>query len=359
MQLSSAAPDTRNGFTFFRIVAAIAVIFTHSFGAVGVEGDFLNSLGTYPASKFGVDAFFAMSGYLVTQSAMRNPSMSAYFLSRALRIFPALVVVVVLTIFVSAFFYRGADYFTSSGTWKYLLNITLYWLNPTIPGTFEGNHTTHINGSLWTLPLEFTCYVALALLFASRALRVWTLLLALPGLILFFFYGPLTWEARFLGMTTIFLVNLAIIFFVGSFLALLGSRMPVSPWLTLAAVAVIVLAYKFDGGFWQRNAIAHLLLLPYVVVSAALQLKRLAFLNRWDVSYGLYIYACVVQQVLEALTRGWGLGPYQFFALSVVFTVPFALASWVWIERPALRLKGRLTSASLRWTGNQRAVSAS
>jgi peptidoglycan/LPS O-acetylase OafA/YrhL len=51
-----------------------------------------------------------------------------------------------------------------------------------------------------------------------------------------------------------------------------------------------------------------------------------------DVSYGLYIYACPLQQVLAQAGR-------LSFASSLLLTLPFAIASWVLVERPALRLK--------------------
>ncbi|MES2723643.1 MAG: hypothetical protein V4656_10880, partial [Pseudomonadota bacterium] len=51
-----------------------------------------------------------------------------------------------------------------------------------------------------------------------------------------------------------------------------------------------------------------------------------------DMSYGLYIYACPIQQILVMS------GTLSFWA-SVAATLPFAVASWFMVERPALRLK--------------------
>jgi peptidoglycan/LPS O-acetylase OafA/YrhL len=63
---------------------------------------------------------------------------------------------------------------------------------------------------------------------------------------------------------------------------------------------------------------------------------------RNDYSYGVYIYAYPVQQLLVIWGASrWGYWPYAL--LSVVAVVPFATASWWAIEKHALRLK------SLNW----------
>lgn len=338
----SGAVDTRNGFTFIRILAALAVICSHGYDAAGIHGDFLTPLGIYPISKFGVDTFFAISGYLVTQSLLRNPSIPNYFASRCLRIFPGLIVALLSTIVAASFFYEGTNYFTSAGTWDYLGNINLFSLVQMIPGTFGGNHTQVINGSLWTLPLELSCYIALACIVWSGALNIRLLTISIITLILLHFWGGIPRELFIFNMSALFLNNLSILFFMGSLIALIGKKLPVSPWLTLAAFLIIVWAYYVSGTVWKFNAAFHLTLLPYVVITFAMQTKRLHFLNKYDISYGLYIYGFVVQQCFESYFRQHGIQatPWTFFVAVSTTTAIIAFLSWRLIEKPALKLKG-------------------
>ena len=59
---------------------------------------------------------------------------------------------------------------------------------------------------------------------------------------------------------------------------------------------------------------------------------------RNDISYGMYIYAFPVQQLIF-FTFGASLQPWWFALVSFAATVPFAWASWSGVERPAMRLR--------------------
>jgi peptidoglycan/LPS O-acetylase OafA/YrhL len=64
--------------------------------------------------------------------------------------------------------------------------------------------------------------------------------------------------------------------------------------------------------------------------------------SRNDVSYGVYIYAPVVTNILIQL-GAQDLGLLPSAALTLVFTLPCAWASWLLVERPALGLAKRMT----------------
>lgn len=64
-----------------------------------------------------------------------------------------------------------------------------------------------------------------------------------------------------------------------------------------------------------------------------------------DISYGMYIYAFQVQQ-LVAVQGGAALGYWQFSLVALAATVPMAIASWLLLERPVITAARR----SLRTT---------
>lgn len=81
-------------------------------------------------------------------------------------------------------FFSVALFFVSSLTlseyfgkdWlRYLLSNLAFsnFMQPTLPGVFEGNHIDVVNGSLWTIKIELMCYIALPLLlFLCRKSRL-------------------------------------------------------------------------------------------------------------------------------------------------------------------------------------------
>jgi peptidoglycan/LPS O-acetylase OafA/YrhL len=71
-------------------------------------------------------------------------------------------------------------------------------------------------------------------------------------------------------------------------------------------------------------------------LGAHLPLQRVGARN--DYSYGVYIYAYPVQQLL-ATWHAQRFGYWAYLGLSVLGVAPFAAASWWVVEKRALRLK--------------------
>src|SRR5579871_1464824 len=86
-----------NNFDHVRLFGALLVIYGHAYPLTGtvIPGFAANGVAT-----IGVKIFFSISGYLVAQSWLRDPNIVRFFTRRALRIFPALIAVVLLSTFV-------------------------------------------------------------------------------------------------------------------------------------------------------------------------------------------------------------------------------------------------------------------
>ena len=104
----TAFEGARSNFDMLRLMAALAVLFGHSFvltaGAQSFETmDPLSQLfSPYAAygeaiQEFAVDLFFVISGFLVTCSYLRSRSLLRYALSRVLRIYPAAILGALVT----------------------------------------------------------------------------------------------------------------------------------------------------------------------------------------------------------------------------------------------------------------------
>src|SRR5438309_4068954 len=89
-----------NNFDALRLLAALSVVFSHSFLiAEGSEANepFVRITGNQCIlGLVGVFVFFVISGYLVTESYCRHPAPGRFALRRTLRIYPGLIVNVLI-----------------------------------------------------------------------------------------------------------------------------------------------------------------------------------------------------------------------------------------------------------------------
>ncbi|WP_175975589.1 acyltransferase [Burkholderia sp. BCC1047] len=329
------APNSQNAFTALRLLAAYAVIITHSYVVLGRPHDWLERHGFPQCSEFGVSAFFAISGYLVCKSLQRTPHPLMYLRNRALRIFPGLAALLLLTIFVAGPIMAHTWH---PGWLAYLTNLSLFRPVPVLPHFFSTNPVSVINGSLWTLTHEVACYLLLLGVSWAGALNWRGMLLMLIGWYAAFMGNILWTDGVMLGVDTFQLARLGVFFWGGAFLATVA--LPRS-WVLWAASVLLALLpfYVFAASpDWKIKAYAFNLLLPFIVIFAAERLPKLAFLNRFDISYGVYIYAFLIQQML-VWHFGTGMNPTALSLLTVLIVTPIATASWFIIEKPALALK--------------------
>lgn len=275
----------RNNFDALRLAAAAAVLCSHMFLLSGRNEPmpFAGlSLGTY-----GVYVFFAISGYLVTLSWLLDSNARRFFLRRMLRIAPAYIVVLMFC------------------------EVTLQALGIT---DFHMNPFRMVNGSLWTIPLEVACYVAF-------------LLLALLTR-----HGGVALLAVALILPRTHLTTFAIYFAFGSIIA--QYRLPLRPLYVACAVAVGAAVAQ-----WVSVRIGTALALAPAVLwvgTSSWPIVRDAG-AKGDISYGVYLYAAFVQQIVVMVLPDASLP--VLFAATVPAVLVLAVASWLLVERPALSLK--------------------
>lgn len=159
----------KNNFDFLRILFALLVLIAHCYPLSGnhITEQWLYKItnGQIELSNIGLNGFFILSGFLIYQSSERSSSIIDFFWKRILRIFPALIVVLLLTLLLTPFVYQNSlPYYKNREVYTYFFkNITLYQLQYSINGVFENNpHQNSINGSLWTIAYEFSLYIFLS-----------------------------------------------------------------------------------------------------------------------------------------------------------------------------------------------------
>ncbi len=343
--LGDAIGDRNNNLNLIRILAAAAVLVSHSYPIALGPGatEPLSETFGFSLGHLAVVVFFFISGCLISESYARSRDLRVFAWSRLARIVPALAVVLVVTVFAMGPVFTDlatADYFARGETYTYLIrNLTLAKLQYDLPGVFADNvYPDAINGSLWTLFYEVVAYLGVALLgvmgWLRKDTRSATLAILFGGLVAIHLWFPLP-EAlayRLDGSIKLFFA-----FFLGVQAFVHQDRIRVHPLGALVALAGLVVLRDVEWGY------------PVVIVCFAYLVLVLAYLPRGavlgynrlgDYSYGLYIYAFPCQQIVSALLPG--ISPLGLMVTAMPAALACAVLSWHAVESPALALRRRL-----------------
>ena len=334
-----------------------------------------------PGGFFGVDVFFALSGFLITTLLLEEQlqsgriSLGRFFMRRVLRLYPALVGLVVVSTVFALLFHRestpGRDFSVAAAVLLYVAN----WMSMADTQAWFGGmpHT-------WSLAVEMQFYVLWAAIIAIVSRRYagptqrGTLLKVLTVIAGSIVIISATWRAIlwahhanwlrvYLGTDT----RLDAIF-VGATAALVrlqGVQKSSSPWmvnqprwviagLETICFAVIVLLFAvvhfaspLPGVIdFTIVAIATTVLILTTVLrtdtlfGAIFRLRPLTWIGQ--ISYSLYIWHVPAAKLLRAdRLVAAGLPPWAAGTVRVVVAVLLAAVSYYAIERTFLRMKRR------------------
>lgn len=328
-----------NAFTLMRWILASTVMFSHGWDLTqlwrGLDPS-VPILGM-PVSRLAVALFFSLSGYLVIGGLLRR-GVPTFLVNRALRLLPGLwVMLLVVPVILWLLFSEmpARVFFTAPQTRDFvLLNGSLLGGGYLLPGIFTNIPTLGVNGSLWTIPHEVRCYLALAGLAAVGLAQPRN---RLTGLILVAAVVHLVVPEAFMPDLAI-TRRLSFAFLLGVFAWLWRERIVLSWPIALAGVGAALLVPVH----WQVQMSAMQIAFAYLLLVSAFRLPaavRSASQKLPDYSYGIYIYAYPAQQV--AVSFGVS-DPLLNIVCGFALTLPFAAASWHFVEAPALAMKRKM-----------------
>jgi peptidoglycan/LPS O-acetylase OafA/YrhL len=341
----------RNNVDFLRLFLAVMVIYSHSFlishGPDAPDGFDRITRGQIDGGYLAVNCFFAISGFLIARSWVSAPGFGRYLLRRARRIVPGyLAAMLVCAIAVAPIAARPWHaVFSRHWLMHVLVNTLLLKAYPGAAWLFPANPTPAIvNGPMWTIEFEFGCYLLLGAAGVLGVLRSrWVCLLvfgatmAWYGLQQFKAYDAIRWgsvQRGFDALDHLFGGNsyqwprLAASFWSGACFYCWRTRLPRSKALAAGAVGALVLGIVVGKGALVLP-IAGTYLLLYVAYAPILRLEN--FGRRGDFSYGTYLYAYPIQQLIILAWPGLGAG--AMFALSAPLAVAAGALSWYGIEQ--------------------------
>lgn len=339
----------RNNFGFVRLVLAFSVLVSHA--AELTDGSrnreiLAMAFGYRTLGEVAVNGFFLVSGFLVTFSLVNSKTVTAYFTKRMLRIYPAFIVAFAISAFIVAPLFGGA--LTPDSIAYNLMRVAKLDV-PLVTGAFGNLPVPTLNGSMWTISFEFRCYIIIAALSLFDLYRIRAFILGSGAILLIASGFDVAYDWNLSAGTPHvlmpitgnpdFLLRLVGIFLIGSSYFLYRDTLKFNAWVSVAAFALTLVA--LPSRFWCDiiSSIAGGYAVFWFIFS-----PRFAALNkigtRTDISYGLYLYAWPVQQIILSFNPQFPLA--ASLMLTTAISAALALVSWNCLEKPCLTLKNQI-----------------
>lgn len=337
----------RNNIGFIRLLLSLMVICGHA--PEMIDGNRNHEpltliFHTLSLGEIAVDAFFIISGYLITQSVMKSRSIYWYAERRIFRIYPAFLVAYFSCIFILGPLVDADPFW---GINKTIFNAFTLQAPITFPGQFPGLHTyPALNGSMWTIAYEFRCYIVIAILRMCGTLKSRFSVLLITFILVFFCvlstFNMVNEALRDLGsyphvdlfvgrpdqtlrLTAIFLIGSCFYLFSEEIASLLDGRSA-----TICLILCIATLYR-DPHFAEAGlAVFGGLALFWIAFKA--NLGALQQINdKWDISYGVYLYGWPVAIYLTWLNPT--ICPWVLVTITIPIVFIISAVSWWGLER--------------------------
>lgn len=342
--LEAQLASRRNNFNIIRLFLAIFVCFDHAglvwSGQVNTE---LIRIGDLTLGFLAVNGFFILSGILITRSIERRGAGLDYFVSRLFRLYPALIVLALVSIFIIGPIVATGEYWTGLSVLSYASEILRFGNTTGSPNGFypENPYPLEYNSPLWTLRYELLCYLAapLILIIAGR-FRRWTVIVLtiLLGLLSAVF-PPHTGSV--LGNDVVAAVlRFGFCFSLGACIWQLRNFVwGQFHWVFVSAV-VFLASLHFGVAI---DAAATVFVAAVVLWLGLARFKFGSAMQDTDISYGVYIWHYPLMQIL--MGEGVAQSSLQLLILGLIAVFPIAWLSWIYVEKKALRHKPVFTPA--------------
>ncbi len=327
--------DQTNALNFLRLFFATTVLFSHcwAFGKFGPPplSKLLAPIGD--AAGNAVNGFFTISGFLIAGSWLSGRGADSYLRARVSRIWPGFAVAFIVSALIAAL---GAgdnwlQYLRSIPKQSWFVGIfTLDPFELERHLSFANNpYPKTVNGPMWTIRIEFCCYMAVALAGSVGVLRRrW-----LVALFTTFAMCLAAYEEKYVPGAWMRWARFASFFGAGTLLYLYRQYVPKS-----ALLALICLGLPFATPFaslYFTLPIVGTYLIFYAAYSSPAWLKQIGARN--DISYGVYLYGGPLQQLYYsyAVAGTLPMNPWICFAAVLPLSVGFGWLSWLYVEKPA------------------------
>jgi peptidoglycan/LPS O-acetylase OafA/YrhL len=344
-----------NNLDLFRLIAALAVIYGHSFALAPSPGfdDVLFRLSGQNTAAMAVKFFFFLSGLLVTDSLLTRKSLLQFFVARFFRIWPGLTFVVLVSIFIIGPLATKLDlasYFSDPKTYLYFKHQILMqtWGTQSLgyfdlPGVFTENaYKNTVNASQWSLFPEVFAYLTLAAVFSVGLLekRLGTLLILF---ILVDAVAPSRIIFTSLPMGNEDFSYLPFCFAAGAFFAIHKESIVIDARLPIGFALLFVLFQFTPNARYFFFLLMFTLALYLGTRRWIIERLRLPF----DVSYGTFLWGFPIQQMLATYLPNMTGIAHCLVAMTLAGLA--GVASWKLVEQRSIYMGKQVAKALSRF----------
>lgn len=335
-----------NNFNLIRTLAALQVLTVHMFNHFEQHNVIIGWLKVFP----GVPVFFFLSGYLISKSYEKNQKngLLLFFKNRFLRIFPALIVCVIiapLMVYFSGYFDEVTFSIKQFLIWIFT---QLSFFQSYNPQFMRGYGVGVLNGSLWTIAVELQFYFLTPIFFfLFRKNKIFTIMLFAVSLgcniYIKMYYD---WSNVYFKLFYTSSIPWMYMFILGFFFCKYKSLVDFAKKQNILILLVLyVLSMNFIGDYTTNSSNAinpiSVLILSFLLVKIAFMNLKIPskiqnFLDNYDISYGIYIYHMPVINLMLYLSL---FSVVYNIVFVFVFTISLAFLSWILVEKRFLKLK--------------------
>ena len=345
-----------NNFSVLRFLFASLVVFSHSY-PLG-EGNelrepFWKLTGQTTLGGLSVHCFFIISGFLIAASWDRRKNVGQFLKKRVLRIYPGFLIANAVGVFlVAPIAADPATAIIGVPITQFASDCLRLQGTPVADTLFPQNHRHALNGSIWSIAYEFWCYIGVMILGLVPLFHRRSFVLGLFGVSLAVAFIFPTFHLDWIGGGILgkifgypfFWARLLPNYLAGVVAWRFREKIVISHRFAMLALISLAVSVPVSNSWSVMFPVCA----TYLVLWAAFHpsFKLHGFSKHGDFSYGMYLYAFPIQQLLVMSNSG-STNPYALFAMAWPLSILAGMCSWSIVERPFL-CRTRSRRAELR-----------
>lgn len=347
MKIADFIKRENNNLDLIRIILACFVIVGHSPILNGGSKNWIDPIGhffsfTY-SGALAVKLFFFISGLVVTNSILTHKSPVHFIVSRSFRLLPALLFVLLVSVYVFGPILTSLqlhEYYLNLDHYPYISNNLIFKTEYVLPEVFNNNlYKNTVNGSLWSLRYEVTCYIALLSMFLILSNKSKYDLNIPIAIIIIDTLLPTRVVLNWMGDNPE-VYMLPATFAFGAFFAVNVDKIRMNFNIVLGSFLIY---------FIFSNTSHAQIIFTFAACNAVIYIASTKFLLKLkpkvDISYGIYLWGFLIQQTLFYFLGHIYVGLHCLLAL--IIATLLALITHVIIEKPFINV-GKVVIKTLK-----------